>query len=78
MINTARLCDKCPARATVHVELLDLAFCPHHWAEQPPALKQRGYVNYGDRGVPAFQPDTADSDAAVSEADLTWLADQGS
>ncbi|HEY4465988.1 MAG TPA: hypothetical protein VGN41_25225 [Streptosporangiaceae bacterium] len=76
MINTARLCDKCPARATVHVEPLDLAFCPHHWAEQPSSLKRHRHVNYGDRGVPAFQPD--DADAAVSDADLAWLADQAS
>ena len=74
MINTARLCDKCPARATVHVEPLDLAFCPHHWAEQPSSLKGHRYVDYGDRGVPAFQPD----DASVSDTDLAWLDDQAS
>ena len=80
MINTARLCDKCPARATVHVEPLDLAFCPHHWAEQPSSLKRHRHTNYGDRGVPAFQPDADadDADAAVSDADLAWLADQAS
>lgn len=71
MINSARLCDKCPARATIHVERLDLAFCPHHWSEQPASLKQRGYVNYGDRGLPADQPGDA-----VTDADLAWLAAQ--
>jgi hypothetical protein len=71
MINSARLCDKCTANASVHVEPLDLAFCAHHWAEQPSALKQRGYVNYGDRGVPAFQPG-----ATVTDDDLAWLAGQ--
>ena len=77
MINTARLCDKCPARATVHVEPLDLAFCPHHWAEQPPSLKGHRHVDYGDRGVPAFQPG-AEPGADLSDADLAWLADQAS
>jgi hypothetical protein len=71
MINSARLCDKCPARATIHVEPLDLAFCPHHWAEQPASLKGRGYVNYGDQGVPPYQPG-----AAVTDDDLAWLAAQ--